>query len=365
MELKTGNSQVVAEASRWFIECRAGELDPASRREFVRWLKRSPEHIRSYIEVSSAYCGVPDADLLPANALNQLIDRTRARMLAEGNVLPLDPAEPDKHSRQVLAGYRSSARLRPALLVAALVLGSVALAFWQITVRGVYTTDIGEQRSIYLEDGSRVELNAGSKIRVRLNDRRRGIELLKGEALFQVAKDEHRPFIVTTGDAQLRALGTRFDVDRRLSRTIVSVVEGRVALSAALAPGKTVTADNAANSSVQTGVLVGAPILLSAGEQAVITRSSAYKAEHMNTTAATAWTHGEVEFDETPLPEVADEFNRHNRRRLVIDEPELASIRITCVYSLDDAASLIRFLQKQSDLSLTIVGGEIHVSRKK
>ncbi len=83
--------------------------------------------------------------------------------------------------------------------------------FWPQT----YATGIGEQRSIVLADGSTVDLNSRSKIRIRFSSERRGVELIEGQALFKVAKDHARPFVVDSDGTRVRAVGTQFDVYRK------------------------------------------------------------------------------------------------------------------------------------------------------
>src|SRR5690606_26847429 len=89
----------------------------------------------------------------------------------------------------------------------------------------------GEQRTVTLADGSVIELNARSRIKVRYADRERAIDLLQGQALFRVAKDPTKPFIVASGGTYVRAVGTQFDVYKKSVGTVVTVVEGRVAVT--------------------------------------------------------------------------------------------------------------------------------------
>src|SRR4029077_9414852 len=96
--------------------------------------------------------------------------------------------------------------------------------WWQAHRYPLYSTDIGERRSITLADGSTVDLNARSQLRVEFSKSERRVELLDGQALFQVAKDKQRPFIVHSGDATVRAVGTQFDVYRKDSGTTITVL---------------------------------------------------------------------------------------------------------------------------------------------
>jgi transmembrane sensor len=190
-------------------------------------------------------------------------------------------------------------------------------------------TKFGEQGSFLLEDGSRVTLNSASKIEVRLRRDHRLVRLVAGEALFEVAHDAARPFDVRAGDATLRAVGTQFDVDMRPSRTMVTVAEGRVAVLAA-----------------EGGPGHGMPMpTLGVADQLVITPGSALVPRHgVDVAAALSWTQHKLIFEHRSLGEVAEEFNRYNRERIVIASKELRDQEITGAFASDDPASFLGFL---------------------
>jgi transmembrane sensor len=240
------------------------------------------------------------------------------------------------------------------LMVAILVTGT-----WLYSERNTYETMVGEQRSLTLPDGSIVELNARSKVRVAFNDQQRDVQLLEGQALFRVAKDPTRPFAVHAGDTSVRAVGTEFDVNRRSTSTTVTVIEGRVAvlsktLESGAASGQAVPAIPGHASRVPETFLV-------AGEQIVVTPTRARKAEQPNIAAATAWTQHQLVFEGTPLSEVIEELNRYSDRRIVIDTPELRDLQISGQYTSRSADSLLRFLSLQKGVIVTDVSGETHL----
>jgi len=208
---------------------------------------------------------------------------------------------------------------------------------WLIRDPG-YSTDAGEQHSLTLSDGSTVQLDALSKIRIHYTDHERDVELVKGQALFEVAKDSMRPFVVQSGPTRVTAIGTQFDVRRNESDTIVTVVEGRVAVS-----------DGS---------------LLSAGEQVTVGPNAVHRTPHPNIPGATAWTQRKFVFDATPLSEVAEEFNRYNQRRLVIRDPGLRDFQIDGVFS-SSGPSLIRFLQERPEMHVSETDQEIVVTRRR
>src|SRR5690606_22645584 len=118
-------------------------------------------------------------------------------------------------------------RLAWAAGVAVALLGGAVL--WNTFYGGTtYSTGIGEQHSVTLADGSVLQLNASSKVRAHFSGRQRSVELVEGQALFQVATDTERPFIVSIGDTHVRAVGTQFDISQKRKGTVITVVEGRV-----------------------------------------------------------------------------------------------------------------------------------------
>lgn len=351
MRIKYSNGKahaaVVAEASEWFIDFRAGDVDGEARLRFIEWLRRSPEHIQAYLEVSGVWSELPSSDPEGRFDIASLIARARS----ESDVIPLSPANPRLPPAPPAAEPRGFGMLwrRPVLALAAAALFATvaALYIWigRDTTRS-YSTGIGEQRTIQLVDGSTVELNALSRIEVRLTAHRRDVALIDGQALFRVAKDKQRPFVVRAGEAQVRAVGTEFDVYKKQTETVVTVVEGRVETYAGL--------DGAG----------AAAILLSAGEQLTVLPHTVTKPTRADTVAATAWVQKRLMFEEMPLSEVAEEFNRYNRRPLAIDDPELKSLKISGVYSSTDPASLINFLRNQSSIRVIETENQVRVVRR-
>jgi len=240
----------------------------------------------------------------------------------------------------------------------ALIVAAAGLYAW-LTLRGTqtYETGIGERRSLTLADGSTIDLNARSRIRVRLTETRRLVELIDGQALFEVAKDRARPFIVRSGEVQVRAVGTQFDVDHERGSTTVTVLEGRVAVASPNAVGRSRTSSTGPNE-FPSGVSVkgeagagsaeaGLPVLVQAGEEVVVTGTAVSRPQPAHIAAATAWLQHRFVFDATPLSDVIDDFNRNNPRQIMVADPELRNFHISGVYSSTDPASLIRFLKAQ------------------
>jgi transmembrane sensor len=337
---------IVAEASAWFIEFRTGDVNDAARQHFIEWLRRSPEHIQAYLEVSGVWAELPTSDPEGKIDISSLVARARS----EADIVALSPVGarptevPSPEEPRMLRHWPRRAVLAIAALA---LLASVTVRLLSVGDFGSsYSTGIGEQRTIQLADGSTVEVNARSRVRVHLTDQQRDVTLLEGQALFRVARDSRRPFVVRAGDAEVRAVGTEFDVYRKQSATVVTVVEGRVE-----------TYD-------ESGGTGAAAIVLSAGEQLTVLPHTVAKPTRTDTVAATAWVQKRLMFEETPLRDVAEEFNRYNRRPLTIDDRELQKVTISGVYSSTDPASLINFLRSQSSIRVIETEKQVRVIRR-
>lgn len=374
MEQRTNiNSQIVDEASSWFVECRAGDLDETARLEFDTWLRRSPEHLRAYLEAAAIWNEGPALDPMrkwdgatliaaaakdPDNvvALNQFTADAKARASSDRAVVHNDsPQERRFIPRRGKRAFALAASL-------AGVLATAATWLWFQIPSSVYTTGVGEQRSLKFADSSTVEMNSRSQIRVRYTRDERAVDILAGEALFNVTKDSARPFIVDVGGTRVRVVGTQFDVYKKAHVTVVTVIEGRVSVAAPapVARGEHIEGTQARSDASKSAT----PILVSAGEQLTMTANLAKLAEHTNLAAVTAWTQRRILFDSATLLEAAEEFNRYNSRQLVIDRPELFQFHISGTFSSTDPESLVRFLRERPDVRVIETGSEIRITKK-
>jgi ferric-dicitrate binding protein FerR (iron transport regulator) len=386
------NTQIYEEACTWFVEARAGDLDDSGRRDLDRWLRKSPEHLSAYLEIAAIWNEGSKFD--PSN--KWVVDALIRDALEAGddNIVSLPRAitgemSPDLSRRTTSgtgptdvrstphptgrSGVHSSSkvsaawfqqwrRLAIAASIAILAILGGTLTMVELSAP-TYTTALGERRSIEFADGSTVELNSRSKIRVKYSKQERDVELIEGQALFHVAHDTSRPFIVAVGAARVRAVGTQFDVYKKSSATVVTVVEGRVAVYAATVP-RPPPSPPSEEEPVAPGLTTEtrSSFLLGAGEQLTVTSESAQKTASPNVSGATAWTRAEIVFDAATLSDVAEEFNRYNERQLIIEDPELLNFHISGTFSSVDPESLIRFLRQRPGVQVTETGGKIRVS---
>ena len=216
-------------------------------------------------------------------------------------------------------------------------------------------TAVGEQRMLTLPDGTQVVLNTNSRIKVHYSKRARNVELLRGEALFDVAKSPNRPFRVTVGDRQVNALGTSFTVHREDDLLTVTLVEGKVSVSAvgsALGPA---VPQPAAGLARQDGEIVLAP-----GERLSIPTHRPPRVDAPPLEKVLAWERREVALDNVALDTAVHEMNRYSPRALVIS-PGARPIRVTGLFRAGDSLSFARAVAEAYNLQVTESDHEIRL----
>lgn len=242
------------------------------------------------------------------------------------------------------------------------------------------TTGIGVLRELDLPDGSVVQINTDSKIEVRFTRAARGVRLVRGEAHFSVAKNPARPFIVSAGDVEMRAVGTAFNVRLRSSAVEVLVTEGSVKVAATeLLDGK-VGSDGGSGKGViegqslpvmqfaEYGQNAGSALpLLTAGQRMVVSLAPDAFAIAPPTIAAVdpqaivqalAWQQRRLDFESAPLPEMVSEINRYNAHKLVIADPRLESQRFGGSFPAGDYDAFVRLLETNFGVIVERKGNE-------
>jgi transmembrane sensor len=319
---------IAEQAIEWFEENRRGPLDREARSRFMAWLTASPVHVDEYLVIAGLARRLHTAANTTEIPLEPLLANVRAR---RNQVVTLD--SPVSEHAHVTTGPRVS---RPWTLAAAAALAFVALAtvWWtrdgeRFGLPRTYTTRHGEQSVRLLPDGSVLHLNTDSQVTVHYSRRERVVDLDRGQALFEVTHEGERGFRVAAGDAQILAVGTEFDVYRRPGAVRVTVVEGTVAVYTGPPP-------------MPTKPLPPRALRLGAGYQAEV-RDQVGAPQAVDARAAVAWLKRKIVFENEPLGEVADEFNRYGSIAIEVDEA-LRSLPITGVFDAYDADSFVATL---------------------
>lgn len=330
--MSSNRSKTVSEqAAEWYVELGEPPRDADTRRRFLKWVKQSPQHIQEFLAIAD----LERAVARQSSSIAELVAEIEA---ATGRHAVAFVGAPAAGSSP---GKRRLARRRGPLVAWAAAAGLAALVL--LFVAGIPTTvdapvvahrtELGEQRSIALSDGSIVTLNTLSEAIVRFDDNTRRVTLLAGEAMFDVVRDAERPFIVESGSLSVRVVGTKFSVYRKPGSTQVAVVEGVV----------TATANRESADRVE----------LRGGQGAVFDgNGELHPGATFDLERAVAWTERRLIFENARLADVVTEFNRYNRMQLRIDDAELADTAVTTVFNAHDVSALVAFLELQPDVRI-------------
>jgi len=196
-----------------------------------------------------------------------------------------------------------------------------------------------------LEDGSVIELNRGAAVEVAYTPGERRVQLIRGEASFIVAKNRARPFVVAVGGVGVRAVGTVFDV--RLGGKIVDVLvaEGKVRVDQAAGTNGAGVRMPVSTLDARQQASIG---LAPAGPPPVVTTLTDAQMEER-----LAWRPRLLDFTDTPLPEIASAFNRHNAVRLVISDPALGAVRLSASFRSDNVEGFVRLMESEFGMRAT------------
>jgi transmembrane sensor len=189
-----------------------------------------------------------------------------------------------------------------------------------------YATKTGEMRTVALADGTTVEMNTASTLAVTFTGQERHVTLGQGEALFRIAKDSTRPFLVTVGGRNVRDVGTVFNVLRDHARTVVTVESGKVSVSSDSAAGR------------------GVPVLLAAGDQLAAEDGAGEAVSHVDPAQATSWRQGYLTYKEAPLSVVVADLNRYFAGRIFLTDKDAGVRRFSGVLKVDDETAVLNRL---------------------
>ena len=303
---------VMAEARRWFVLLHDVEATDEDRAHHAAWLAASAENRAA-----------SDRANLLWKRLDAIVPVFKRRELAEeyggGTITRIDTA---KRSAEHDAGLsRRQWMTRAAAAVAVVSAGGYMVTHGEFFAD--HRTGTGERRSFALEDGSMVELGTGGALSLAFDGSARRVILHSGEAFFQVAPDRSRPFIVTAGGGETRALGTAFNVRHVGQDTVVTVTEHAVAVTAGSA----------------------AAVAVNEGEQLRYGPDGMGAIRTADLAAAMGWRKDRLVFRDTPLREVIAELQRYRRGRIVLTDAALGRMAVTGIFDTrdtDDALSTIQ-----------------------
>jgi transmembrane sensor len=300
------------DAAVWYAYLKRPERDERAWTAFTEWLERDQRHRIAYDAVERLH---ESLDEVGDELLLLLAERP-----ASAKILPL--------------GQRRVGRIWVAAAALAALAASLLIVFLpRIAAPPAqrYETRAGETKSVTLADGTLVDLNRDTALSATMTASGRRIELERGEALFHVAADPRRPFVVAAGRAEIRDIGTIFDVVRTRTDLVVSVEQGRVAV---MTPGAT------------------APTLLAAGDRLAAKEGGPATLSHGDPAATSSWAKGFLVYQNAPFSKLVSDLNRYGQLEIVQESADSAFAPFSGVLEIADQDIMLERLGHMIPLAL-------------
>lgn len=319
--------RVEKEAADWIARLNADRPSAEEIADFAAWRNTHALNARTYDAMSAAWRAF--------NATGPVV-----RAVCFGNSMN-EVTQPPRRTM--------TRRWLVAATAAAGVVLTVVSLYWTSRLRETrFQTAIGEHASISLTDGSSIELNSNSAVRVEYSEHARVIQLPRGEAFFTVTRDPTRPFWVVGGGSWVRAVGTAFSVSMRPEGVRVTVSEGavQVGTSARSASGEATMQERAQRPAS----------LLSAGQQVDVHagNASVRTVVPAEIQRLTAWRTGKVSFEKQPLSTVIEELSRYTTLEIIVSDEKLRQLLVGGTFQANPQGmqTLLAMLRDGFDLQI-------------
>jgi len=342
-------------AAFWDARLRAPGCTDGDRQEFNSWRAADPAHRAAFERLQTIVAGLRNemsrADLRSMrDAALALVDRRKKRL-----------------TLAAAAGIAASA---------------VVAVLWYSLPQGAgfgrndaasYTTGIGQRSTVTLQDGSSLELNSKTRVEVAFTSERRSVKLLDGQAIFRVARNPARPFVVHAGDRDIVAIGTAFDVRLERAALRVTLLEGKVAvapegaslplLNMHAASSSSQNADRERARTDLSGAAESseadspATVFLSPGQQLVVARSIGERpspttgreeisVRSIDVAKVTSWREGRVFLEDLALADAVAEMNRHSAIQIAVSDPTLERLRVNGMFRAGEQQTFASALEE-------------------
>ena len=334
------------QAAAWFAYLRSGHDTEAGRAEFSAWLREDPSHVQAYRLIKDSWEAFAEVDHIE----DRLTASEEARQTAELHA-PF-------WQRPAFQSWRMAAAAMIVVMVGLSVAASALYAILEPTAAEPvamaqvetlqFETGAGEVETVSLPDGSVVTLSGNTHMQVRLGETR-DVVLSTGQAYFEVAHDVTRPFEVRAGAAEVRVVGTAFDIRHGADSVAVSVTEGRVRLSSAAPAGEE----------------SGLSMLLTPRQQAVLSDDGEVRRGYFDADHTLAWRQRRFYFEDASLCELLVDVNRFSETPVIASSPDACALRVSASFdsaqidqTLDAVAHSLGLTLERSSDEIRLVSAE-------
>jgi transmembrane sensor len=336
------------EAADWLAKLDGGNLSTEERHALKVWLSQDPEHAQALKSLSSIWS---DMDIL----LNDC------------------PGSSKVKTTSLFSLMFGTKWLSPTL--AAICLGFIAVFVWMTVPvnqpakieTSFYATKVGVQKLEKFSDGSSAHLNTDSIMETEFSGSSRIVRLLRGEAMFDVAHDPARPFIVYVGNSKVKAIGTKFIIRLTSESIVVTVTEGKVQLSKRSEEASSTLSDQDEASQEQEVIVVSKGEEVEVNDKIVDDTNTVPRPKEVNSDELDqriSWMSGQLVFKNERLEQVIAEISRYVPARIIIDDPELKDVRISGRFEIGDTDALLEAIEVSFNVQADHVDEQIiHLSR--
>lgn len=300
------------EAAAWVARLQRRDRDIDTDEALQRWLASDPEHAREF-------------------------DKATLVWEALGGIATVEP----RPARRVVAGLAIAASLAVA------VVGTLLARPFLFAPTRAYATAVGQQMVVSLDDGTRLTLNTDTRLKVRFTPKRRVVDLERGEAMFEVAKNPARPFDVRSSNRLVTALGTAFTVYRSKQDLSVMLMEGRVSITPLSGPERRASPDG---------------FTLRPGEQWSVSSSRISPVSAVQVAKALAWRDHRIVMDSTPLADAIAQMNRYSDLQIVLTDRRVAGLPVSGVFRSGDNDAFAHAVADLHSLTLSRQGDQLRLS---
>lgn len=333
MDQSERRERAAQEAAEWVLRLQNQSMTRAQRGQYVQWLRESPLHVAEMLRVTHVHGALTQ---FPHWHQIEPVD------VSYPPTSTFEPLRAIKACRANIVERRRPARLWLGGVAAALVGVGLTLTYLLYWAPQTIRTGTSERREVTLADGSVVRVSPKTTLRVRFTEHERAVLLSRGNAVFRVAKDRSKPFLVETDRARVRAVGTEFGIEQEADGVVVTVEEGRVAVVQPWA---------GTGSAPTLGTPPQIEVSLGADQQVVVPQAGPMGLiRKVDSRRELSWADGRLVFDKSSVAEVVQRFNRFNRIQIRIGDTKLAARPVSAVFDASDPEAFIAFLESVANV---------------
>ena len=325
--------QINKQAAAWFTLMQSADVSAAERQELRDWLSEHPDHQESYRQIELVWQTVGElSGTVEGSALRRSVEPLSARLISFIST-PV----------AMIKSLVPAPKYAMAFALVCVAVGVLLLPKPTAPIITHYSTEVGELRTITLADSSEITLSAKSQISTRISDVERSVDLISGEAFFDIAKDRQKPFFVTVNNVAVEVVGTQFNVQKVRDVVSVAVLEGVV------------------NVFGENGVITAIPdAVLTAGQKIVKASGQAFEAVlNVPHSDLGAWRLGRLIYTDVALADVVADAGRYFDGKIILQSQDLADVKVTMTLRTDQVGQLPQMLAQTLPLEVHTVADDI------